>query len=570
MDTYKIQPRFLINFFLLFSFAAASLLATTSSNAASPQAQEALANNPALEYAPDSVLVKFNQAASPAQKRNARALINAEKIRTYSLVQGLEHMQLGRGQSVEKVIEILQQLPFVEYSEPDYVLHTDTNDTYFYLQWGLHNTGQKIRYTYGNFDADIDAPEAWAITTGDPVFVVAVIDTGVEYNHEDLINNIWRNPGEIQNNNIDDDGNGYIDDIYGWDFFSNDNDPMDEEGHGTHVAGTICAEGNNGVGVSGVAWQCSIMALRFMGPDWGLTSDAIAALNYAVGKGVRVSNNSWGGGGYSQSLYNAIQNASNLVGHLFVAAAGNGGSDGIGDNTDISPYYPSSYDLDNIISVAATDNQDRLADFSNFGTTSVDLGAPGVDIVSTERSSYYWSSGTSMATPHVTGVAALIFDLNPNFTNTDVKDLILNTTRPIDALNGKTLTGGVVNAYAVLAGGESSTTTTLPPTTTTTTSSTTTTLPPTTTTTTSSTTTTLPPTTTTTTLPPSCSNIENKETCNANPACVWAGHPNSGTCQDVVVCNDQSCCDTFSSDKKLCEAAGSCTWNNRDKVCSYN
>jgi subtilisin family serine protease len=455
MNILRILLIFTRNSFLLFALLLAlSASIPSSSNAASRQALNDQSSNPSLEYAADSILVKFRTNATPAKKMNARALVSGEKIRSYSLVDGLEHMQLGKGQGVERAIEILQLLPFVEYAEPDYLLHANTNDALFDLQWSLHNTGHRIRNFPGNFDADIDAPEAWAITTGNPAFVIAVIDTGVEYTHEDLANNAWRNPGEIPGNGIDDDGNGYIDDIYGWDFYNNDNNPMDEEGHGTHVAGTICAEGNNGTGVSGVAWRCNIMALRFLGPDGGWTSDAIEALNYAVDRGVRVSNNSWGGGGYSSSLYNAIKNAGTSAGHLFIAAAGNGGMDGVGDNTDITPHYPSSYDLDNIISVAATDNRDRLAGFSNYGTTSVDLGAPGVDIASTMLSQYYWSNGTSMATPHVTGVAALIFGLYPQFTNTQVRDLILNTTRPIDALNGKTLTGGVVNAYdALLAGG---------------------------------------------------------------------------------------------------------------------
>jgi subtilisin family serine protease len=453
MDTYQTLPRLLINSFLLFAFAVSPLLVAATTNAASPQAQNALANNPALEYAPDSVLVKFNPAASRVQKLNAHAQINAEKIRGYGLVKGLEHMQLGKGQGVERAIEILQQLPFVEYAEPDYVLRADTNDTFYGLQWRLKNTGQAIRGTPGIHDADIDAPEAWSLTTGDPAFIVAVIDTGVEYTHEDLANNIWVNPGEIPDDKIDNDGNGFNDDVHGWDFYRNDNDPMDlRDGHGTHVSGTICAEANNGIGVSGVAWHCNIMALRFIGPFGGYTSDAIAALNYAVDKGVKVSNNSWGGGGYSQALYDAIQNAGNS-GHLFVTAAGNGGQDSVGDNTDIAPHYPSSYDLGNIIAVAATDNQDRLAGFSNYGLLSVDLGAPGVDIASTMLSGYYWSSGTSMAAPHVTGVAALISDLHPELTLTEIKDRILNTVRPIDAHTGKTVSGGVVNAYAALTGG---------------------------------------------------------------------------------------------------------------------
>lgn len=454
MNIQKVLSRIGANSFMFIALLlVASALFPLSSNAASPQGQKSLSSNPILEFDADTILVKFGADATPAKKLNARAIVNGEKIRSFGLVQGLEHMRLGKGQGVERAIEVLQKLPFVEYAEPDYVLQADTSDTLFDLQWGLHNTGQRIRNIPGNFDADIDAPEAWAITTGDPAIVVAVIDTGVEYTHEDLINNAWINPGEIPGNNTDDDGNGYIDDIYGWDFVGNDNNPMDEEGHGTHVAGTICAEGNNGVGVSGVAWQCKIMVLRFLGPDGGWTSDAIAALNYAVDKGVRVSNNSWGGGGYSLSLYNAIQNAGNIAGHLFVAAAGNGGLDGIGDDTDIAPHYPSSYDLGNIISVAATDNRDRLAGFSNYGTTSVDIGAPGVDIASTMLSEYYWDSGTSMATPHVTGVAALILGLHPEFTNTQTRDRIFNTSRAIDALNGKTVTGGVVNAYEALAAG---------------------------------------------------------------------------------------------------------------------
>lgn len=448
MTKLRLSP---VGYVLCFLVAVTFVLMTAStySLAASQQASLALSNNPTLEYAPDAILVKFKPSTSSTQKVDARILVHGEIVRGYGLVQGLEQIQLGKGQGVERAIEVLQRLSFVEYAEPDYVLRADTNDTYYDLQWGLNNTGQDIRGSIGTPDADIDAEEAWSMSTGDPAFVAAVIDTGVEYTHEDLVNNRWINSGEIQGDNVDNDGNGYIDDIYGWDFFGNDNDPMDEEGHGTHVAGTICAEGNNGLGVSGVVWQCKLMALRFLGPNGGYTSDAIAALNYAVDKGVRVSNNSWGGGGYSQSLYDAIQNAA-VMDHLFIAAAGNGGFDGIGDNTDSTPHYPSSYDLDNIISVAATDNRDQLASFSNYGPVSVDLGAPGVDIASTMLSSYYWNSGTSMAAPHVSGVVALILDLHPEWTYAQVRDRIFNTVRPIDALNGKTATGGLVNAYEAL------------------------------------------------------------------------------------------------------------------------
>ncbi len=342
----------------------------------------------------------------------------------------------------------MQQLPFVESVEPDYVLRANTSDPYSAYQWGLENTGQTINSVKGTVDSDINAELAWSITTGSPELIVAVIDTGVEYSHEDLDANIWVNSEEIVDNGIDDDGNGYIDDIYGWDFFTGDSDPMDEVGHGTHVAGTICAEGNNGIGVSGVAWQCKIMALRFLGPDGGFTSDAIAALEYAVYMGVKVSNNSWGGDGDS-SLYLAIENAG-ASGHLFMAAAGNGNENGDGYDTDSLPHYPSSYNLDNIISVAATDNQDQLAGFSNYGLSSVDVGAPGVDIASTYPGGYAWMSGTSMATPHVSGLAALLLSNHPEWGYAEVKERILSTVRPIVALDGKTVTGGIINAYNAL------------------------------------------------------------------------------------------------------------------------
>jgi subtilisin family serine protease len=371
--------------------------------------------------------------------------VSGQKIRGYSIVQGLEHIHLGQGQGVERAIDRLQQLPFVEYVEPDYVLRANTNDTYYDLQWGLNNTGQDIRGVIGTYDADINAEEAWTVTTGNPEFVVAVIDTGTDYTHEDMDNNIWTNSNEIAANGVDDDSNGYIDDIHGFDFWSNDADPMDGSGHGTHVSGTICAESGNNIGVAGVAWECQIMALRFLGPNGGYTSDAISALNYAVDMGVAVSNNSWGGGGFSQSLYNAIQNAGNN-GHLFVAAAGN---DNI--NTDTSAHYPSSYDLDNIVSVAATDNQDHRSSFSNYGFNSVDVGAPGTNIANIyPNNGYVWMSGTSMAAPHVTGLATLIWALHPDWTPQQVRTRIFNTVRPLDTLYGITSTGGIINAYNAL------------------------------------------------------------------------------------------------------------------------
>ena len=400
------------------------------------------------DYTTAQVIVKFK----PGIQQTAINEINAFKQSLGASVQsttktlGIECWTIT-GCSVADAIATCSKNPLIEYAEPNYLLSINTtipNDPNFNQLWGLNNTGQ----TGGTLDADIDAPEAWDISTGNKV-VVGVIDTGVDYTHADLKDNMWTNPGETPGNGIDDDGNGYIDDYYGYDFINNDGDPLDDHSHGTHVAGTIAAKGNNGIGVIGVAPQAKIMALKIFNANGNTDSfSAIKAIEYSTTMGVKLTNNSWGGGGYSQTLYDAIA-AAGKAGQLFIASAGNSGS-----NNDTNPSYPASYNLDNIIAVANTNQNDQLSGTSNYGSTSVDLGAPGSSIYSTiPGGGYSFKSGTSMAAPHVSGVAALLFSQNPGLSYLDVKNKILNSVDPIPALQGKTVSGGRLNAYKALTGG---------------------------------------------------------------------------------------------------------------------
>jgi subtilisin family serine protease len=342
----------------------------------------------------------------------------------------------------------LRRDPRVRFAERDVTYSVDSlpNDPSLGQLWGLNNTGQVVNGSGGTADADIDAPEAWGTTTGSHSVVVAVIDTGVDYAHPDLAANIWTNPGEscpgCQNDGIDNDGNGYVDDVHGWDFVNGDNDPFDDHGHGTHVAGTIGAVGDNGLGVAGVNWNVQIMPLKFIGANGqGTADDAVRAILYATRMGAVVSNNSWGGEDFSQSLEDAIADA-DAHGSLFVAAAGNSFKD-----NDATPDYPSGFDLPNVVSVAATDQNDARAWFSNFGRRSVDLGAPGTSIYSTyPGGTYAYLDGTSMATPDVTGVAALAKAAFPTASAIGLKALLLRTVDPNATLAGKTTTGGRLNA----------------------------------------------------------------------------------------------------------------------------
>ena len=413
-----------------------------------------LSNNPAEKLSSQGVIIKLKQNKNidslNLDKTKIKKIIHSNK--KYFTENGLDRLYALKVDDVPKAIMDLRKDSRVEYVEPNYIVTTTLipNDPYFPNLYGLHNTGQ----TGGLPDADIDAPEAWDMQTGNGNVIVAVIDTGVYYNHSDLAANMWHNPNEIPNNGIDDDNNGFIDDYLGWDFYNKDNDPMDDHGHGTHVAGTIGAVGNNGVGVAGVNWNVKIMPLKFLGSTGsGTTADAILAIEYAILMHADIMSNSWGGGGFSQALRDAIQSANN-AGILFVAAAGNSGA-----NADIYPMYPAAYDNDNIVSVAATDSNDNLASFSNYGKTSVDLAAPGVNIFSTvpqgscslcDVSGYRYLSGTSMATPHVSGAAALIKSQYPSINYSTLKARLLGSVDHLTVLEGKTVSEGRLNIFNAL------------------------------------------------------------------------------------------------------------------------
>ncbi|OGG15261.1 MAG: hypothetical protein A3C27_02360 [Candidatus Levybacteria bacterium RIFCSPHIGHO2_02_FULL_39_36] len=429
------------------------------------QAQEPSSESLDGDYVKDEILVKVKDRNTPFDNLFSRLRLRLSErlldnfnfsgtLKERIEEKGLDKVyivKLEQNEDVPTAITKLKQDPLVEYAEPNYIVHSSVipNDPNFSKLWGLYNTGQ----TGGISGAHINAPPAWD-STHDSNIVVGIIDTGIDYNHEDLASNVWTNPGEIAGNGKDDDNNGFIDDIHGWDFANSDKDPIDDNGHGTHVAGTIGAIGNNGVGIVGVNWNVKMAALKFLNRyGSGTTANAVKAVLYANMMGFKITNNSWGGGGYTQSLYDAI-NAANNAGNLFVAAAGNSGN-----NTDSSANYPASYNLPNIISVAATDHKDNLASFSNYGGNSVDLGAPGVDIYSTvpkgscslcDSSGYDFLSGTSMATPHVSGVAALVWSADNGLSNLAIKDKILYSTDALSSLSGKTISGGRLNLHKAL------------------------------------------------------------------------------------------------------------------------
>lgn len=409
-------------------------------------------------YYNDSIIVVYKQDASLQEKKSARNLVLAKisDLDADEVDDAYSNLLNGRianfkldSMSTKDALKKIQGHPAVLYAEPDYVVSIGgiPDDSRFSELWGMHNTGQ----TGGVNDADIDAPEAWEISTGTKDVVVGVIDTGVDHSHADLTDNMWVNPGEIAGDGVDNDGNGYVDDIYGINAITGAGDPMDDQGHGTHVAGTIGAKGNNAEGVAGVNHTTAIVGCKFLSAaGTGSSSDAIKCIDYMVGlknSGVnlRVLNNSWGGGGFSQAVYDSIT-ASEQADMLFVAAAGNDAVD-----NDVNPHYPSSYDHDSVLAVAGTNHTDGMYSASQWGLTSVDIAAPGRNVLSTVPGNGYATfSGTSMATPHVAGAAALALAVNPELTTAELKELIMTTGDDNAAYQGLTVTGKRLNVKNAL------------------------------------------------------------------------------------------------------------------------
>lgn len=412
----------------------------------------------ATSHAPaadDSILVMFKPGVTKQQRetlvrRTGASLrqldAQGRDIAFQNVAEGrIVKVRIPKGVNKDFVMKQLARNPAVEVAEPNYLVQstraavTPPNDPRFGDLWGLNNTGQNG----GRAGADIKALEAWQTTTGDRNVIIGVIDSGMDYNHPDLMANRWVNPGNLPGH------------PYGYSSLNPDRDPMDTDSHGTHVAGTIGAVGNNEIGVVGVNWNVTLLPCSFLGPQGGSTAGAIECIDYYTnlklnyGVDIKATNNSWGGGGFSETLRAAIQSGGD-AGILFIAAAGNAGN-----NADIAPMYPAAYDLDVIVSVASTDRNDNLSVFtsgaSNYGLTSVDLGAPGSAILSTiPNNGYAAYSGTSMASPHVAGAAALLWSVNPDITPLEMKAILMDTGDSLPALEGKTVSGKRLNLVNAL------------------------------------------------------------------------------------------------------------------------
>jgi hypothetical protein len=424
-----------------------------------------------VAYVPGEVLVRFRPEASSLSRSGLHDAL--ETVVTGRIqAAGIDVVKSRVGVPTDVLVERYLSSPLVEHAQPNYIHHVTSspNDPKFAQQWALKNTGQTGTCNpAGTFDVDIDAPEAWDFVTGSGTVVVAVLDTGVNYNHPDLLGNIWSNPIDDCSNGIDNDGNGHIDDCRGWNFAVNypvgTNDPMDDSGHGTHVAGIIGARGNNGIGTSGVVWRVKLMPVKVFDSNGNGTSFSVSSgIYYARDNGAKIINYS-GSGQDDQAIKDAITASPNV---LYVSAAFSQTPAGKDQDLPCSPpsqcpYYPCNYTLANIVCVTDTDQNDALDPLANWGATSVDLAAPGVNILSTALAGgtecvlnydpvnqLACCKGTSMAVPHVSGAAALMLSLSPNLTVAQLKSKLLSSVDTVPALAGKVVSGGRLNLYKAL------------------------------------------------------------------------------------------------------------------------
>ena len=425
-------------------------------NISSPSVGAAAGAAAEAAYVPNELLVKFKEGTSADLKSKALAKIGGSITETI-LTKAMKNANKQEGvlvvkanKSTMEAISLISGAE-IEFAEPNYIYnhYAVSNDPYFTngSLWGMGANSNQF---------GCGANTAWgANKTGSSTVYIGIIDEGYMYNHADLAANAGTNPGETAGNGIDDDGNGLVDDVYGWDFAGNNSSVFDGTGddHGTHVAGTIGGVGGNGVGVAGVVWNVKLLNAKFLGSTGGTTANAIKAVDYftnlktSQGLNIVATNNSWGGGGFSQALKDAIDRANN-AGILFIAAAGNSAT-----NNDVTASYPSGYTSANIIAVASITSTGALSSFSQYGATTVDIGAPGSGIWSTVpggrknnfTSLYASYNGTSMATPHVSGAVALYASINPGATAAQIKTAILNSATPTASLAGKCVTGGRLN-----------------------------------------------------------------------------------------------------------------------------
>jgi thermitase len=407
------------------------------------------ANAPKIEAVPGEYVVRLKPNMIMTMSKQTLSSALGAYIESTIPTQNIVVVKKPVFESMASSLQTLKANPLVEVAEPNLIYRANRlpNDPLLGSLWGMKNVGQKDPANkVGVAGVDIGAEQAWDITTGSEEMVVAVIDTGIDYNHPDLKDNLWVNEAEANGQaGVDDDKNGVIDDIHGYNAITGSGNATDDQGHGSHCAGTIGAKGDNGVGVVGVNWNVKLMAVKFLSASGsGSLADAVKAIDYANRMGAKVLSNSWGGGGFSQTLLDVIKQ-SHEKGAVFIAAAGNDNN-----NNDSRPSYPATYAVPNMISVAAIDNQGARASFSSYGKKTVHIGAPGVNVNSTTGGAYDDFSGTSMATPHVAGVVALLWGHEPQLTNLEVRERILKTARPIASMKNKTSTGAMVNAYTAL------------------------------------------------------------------------------------------------------------------------